>query len=68
MMSSLTASAAAAPASTSAIVGSTSGGQVEVVGEVALRVEVDGQRAHPAAAQHVGERAHGGGLARAALL
>ena len=44
------------------------GGQVEVVREVALRVEIDRQRAHAAAAQHVGQRAHRGRLAGAALL
>ena len=42
--------------------------QVEVVGQVALRVEVDRQRAHAAAAQDVGERAHRGRLAGASLL
>jgi hypothetical protein len=44
------------------------GGQVEVVGQVALRVEVERQRAHAAATQHVGQRAHRRGLAGAALL
>ena len=69
MMSSLIASAALEPpVSTSAIVGSHVGRQVEVLGEVALGVEVDGERAHPAAPQHVGERAHRGRLAGAALL
>ena len=44
------------------------GRQVEVLGEVALRVQVDGERAHPAAPQHVGERPYRGRLAGAALL
>ncbi len=42
--------------------------KIEVVGEVALRVEVDRERPQPGTAQDVGERAHGGGLARPALL
>ena len=44
------------------------GRDVEVVGEVALGVEVHGERAHLRAAQGVGECAHRGGLAGAALL
>ena len=51
MMSSLTASAALEPpVSTSAIVGSDVGRQVEVLGQVALGVEVHGQRATPRSA------------------
>jgi hypothetical protein len=44
------------------------GGYVEVVGEVALRIEVDAQDLEAAAAVGVGERAHRGGLPGAALL
>ena len=44
------------------------GGEVEVVGQVALGVEIDRQRAHAAAAQDVGEGAHRGRLAGASLL
>ena len=55
------------PRRTSAIVGVASGGDVEVVGEVALRVEVDGEHVEPDPAQDVGQRSNSGGLARAAL-
>ena len=41
---------------------------VEVVRQVALRVEIDGQDTQARAPEHVGERAHRGGLAGAALL
>ncbi len=41
---------------------------VEVVGQVALRVEVDGQNAQPDAAEDVRQRTHRRGLAGAALL
>ena len=44
------------------------GRDVEVVGQVPLRVEVHRQRPDARAAQRVGERAHGGGLAGAPLL
>ena len=40
---------------------------VEVVGQVALRVQVDGEDVEPDAPEHVGDRPHRGGLARAAL-
>ena len=44
------------------------GVDVEVVGEVALRVEIDGEHAQPDPAEDVGQRADGGRLAGAALL
>ena len=44
------------------------GVDVEVVGEVALRVEVDRQHVQADPAQHVGQRADHGRLAGAALL
>jgi len=44
------------------------GRQVEVVGQVPLRIEIDGQGAQAGASQYVGERADGRRLAGAALL
>ena len=44
------------------------GRQVEVVGQVALRIEVDRERAHAGTPERVGEGAHRGRLAGAALL
>ena len=44
------------------------GGDVEVVGEVALRVEIDGEHLEAGTAEDVGERAHRRRLAGAAFL
>src|SRR5437870_13695005 len=44
------------------------GVEIEVVGEIALRIEVDRERAHLATAKCVGKRAHGSRLAGAPLL
>ena len=69
MIPSWTASAAVArPVRTSPTVGCGVGVDVEVVRQVALRVEVDREHAQARAAEDVGERAHRRRLAGAALL
>ena len=60
--------AVARPSRTSATVGSALGVDVEVVRQVALRIEVDGERLEPDAPEDVRQGPHRRGLAGAALL